>query len=85
MDNLSAHKAVGVEEAIGRAGASVWWLPPYSPELNPIEKLWSKIKSWLRRVAADTLDGLVHAAGDAFGAVRPDECANDFRACGYET
>jgi len=85
MDNLAAHKAAGVEEAICGAGASVWWLPPYSPELNPIEKLWSKIKSWLRRAAADTLDGLTLAAGEAFNAVGPDECANYFKACGYET
>jgi len=85
MDNLAAHKAAGVEEAICRAGASVWWLPPYSPDLNPIEKLWSKIKSWLRRAAADTLDGLALAAGEAFNAVGPDECANYFKACGYET
>jgi len=85
MDNLSAHKAAGVEEAIERAGASVWWLPPYSPELNPIEKLWSKIKSWLRRAAADTLDGLILATGEAFRAVANDECANYFKACGYET
>ena len=48
MENLRSHKAVGVEAAIEAVGASVWWLPPYSPDLNPIEKLWSKIKSWLR-------------------------------------
>jgi transposase len=85
MDNLGAHKAAGVEEAIERAGASVWWLPPYSPDLNPIEKLWSKVKSWLRRVAAGTVDGLWRAAGDAFRAVTPGECANYFRSCGYRT
>jgi transposase len=71
MDNLGAHKAAGVEEAIERVGASVWWLPPYSPELTPIEKLWSKVKSWLRRVAAGTVDELWRAAGDAFRAVTP--------------
>ncbi|MEM1186754.1 MAG: IS630 family transposase [Planctomycetota bacterium] len=85
MDNLGAHKAAGVEEAIEAAGASVWWLPPYSPDLNPIEKLWSKIKSRLRRAAAGTLDGLCRAAGDAFRAVTPDECANYFASCGYQT
>jgi len=83
MDNLGAHKAAGVEEAIESVGASVWFLPAYSPDLNPIEKLWSKIKSWLRRTAADTLDGLCQAAGEAFRAVTPDECANYFRSCGY--
>jgi len=83
MDNLSAHKTAGVEEAIERVGASVWFLPPYSPDLNPIEKLWSKIKVWLRRVAGDTFDALAHAAGDAFGAVTPTECANYFQSFGY--
>lgn len=83
MDNLGSHKAAGVEEAIERVGASVWYLPPYSPDLNPIEKLWSKIKSWLRRAAADTLDGLTRAAGEAFRAVGADECANYFTSCGY--
>ena len=83
MDNLGSHKAVGVEEAIERVGASVWYLPPYSPDLNPIEKLWSKIKSRLRRAAADTLDGLTLAAGEAFRAVDADECTNYFTSCGY--
>jgi len=82
MDNLGAHKVDGVERAIERADASVWWLPPYSPDLNPIEKLWSKVKAWLRRAMADTLDGLTLAAGDAFRAVNAEECANYFRSCG---
>jgi transposase len=85
MDNLSSHKVAGVEEAIESAGASLWWLPPYSPDLNPIEKLWSKVKAWLKRAAADTLDGLVHAAGNAFRRVSIDECANYFTSCGYRT
>jgi transposase len=83
MDNLGAHKAAGVAEAIEAAGASVWYLPAYSPDLNPIEKLWSKIKSWLRHAMADTLDGLVNAAAEAFRRVTPGECANYFTACGY--
>ncbi len=65
MDNLGAHKAPGVEEVIDAVGASVWWLPPYSPDLNPIEKLWSKVKSRLRRAAAGTVGGLTRAAGEA--------------------
>ena len=85
MDNLGAHKAAGVEEAIDAVGASVWWLPPYSPDLNPIEKLWSKVKSRLRRVSAGTVDGLWRAAGDAFRAVTMEECANYFTSCGYGT
>lgn len=83
LDNLSAHKVADVERLIDAAGASVWWLPPYSPDMNPIEKLWSKIKSWLRRAAADTLEDLALAAGDAFRAVTDVECANYFRCCGY--
>ena len=85
MDNLASHKVAGVAEAIEAAGASVWYLPPYSPDLNPIEKLWSKVKAWLRRVGARTLDGLLHAVGDALNAVRPDECLNYFISCGYAT
>ncbi len=85
MDNLSAHKVAGVEEAIEEVNASVWWLPQYSPDLNPIEKLWSKVKSRLRRAAATTLEGLAHAAGEAFRSVTEAECANYFRSCGYGT
>jgi transposase len=85
MDNLSSHKVAGVEEAIERVGASVWYLPPYSPDLNPIEKLWSKVKTWLRRVAQRTVEGLIQAVGDALRAVAPDECQAYFRSCGYAT
>src|SRR5690606_35104275 len=58
MDNLNCHKVAGVEEAIEAAGASVWYLPPYSPDLNPIEKLWSKVKAWLRGAQAATVEEL---------------------------
>jgi transposase len=85
MDNLSSHKVTGVRESIESVGASVWYLPPYSPDLNPIEKMWSKIKAWLRRVAARTVDGLLEAVGDAFRAVDAEECRNYFRSCGYDT
>lgn len=85
MDNLAAHKVAGVEDAVEAVGATVWWLPPYSPDLNPIEKLWSKIKSWLRRAMAQTMTGLVRAAGVAFRAVTPNECDNYFASCGYRT
>lgn len=85
MDNLGAHKAAGVEEAIDAAGASLWYLPAYSPDLNPIEKMWSKVKSWLRRAAASTFASLVDAAGDAFAAVNSTECRGYFHSCGYGT
>lgn len=85
MDNLASHKVKGVQEAIESVYASVWYLPPYSPDLNPIEKLWSKVKAWLRRVAARTVGGLVQAVGDALGAVDASECRAYFSSCGYDT
>ena len=83
MDNLSSHKAVGVREAIESAGADLWYLPPYSPDLNPIEKLWSKVKAWLRRVAARDFDAIGHALADVLRTVTAGECANYFKSCGY--
>jgi len=85
MDNLASHKVAGVREAIESVGASIWYLPPYSPDLNPIEKLWSKLKAWLRRVAARTVEGLIQAVGDALRAVDPKECHAYFTSCGYAT
>lgn len=85
MDNLSAHKSPAVIEAIESADATVWYLPPYSPDLNPIEKLWSKVKAWLRRVATRTFDAIGQALVDALRSVTPGECANYLRSCGYET
>lgn len=83
MDNLAAHKVPSVLEAIHHADAELWFLPAYSPDLNPIEKLWSKVKAWLRRAAPDTFDAIGQAVADALRAVDPIECANYFGACGY--
>lgn len=83
MDNLSSHKVAGVREAIEAVGAEVWYLPPYSPDLNPIEKLWSKVKAWLRRLSAATFDTLIQAIAQALRAVAPDECGRYFISCGY--
>ncbi len=85
MDNLSAHKGAAVREAIESAGCDLWYLPPYSPDFNPIEKLWSKVKAWLRRVSATTFETLSDAVVDALQAVGPQECSNYFKSCGYET
>ena len=85
MDNLASHKVEGVREAIDHVGASVWYLPPYSPDLNPIEKMWSKVKTWLRRVAARTVEGLIQAIGEVLRAVDADECRAYFRSFGYAT
>ena len=84
MDNLASHKVTGVREAIESVGASVWYLPPYSPDLNPIEKLWSKVKAWLRRIAARSVEGLIQAVGEALRAVDANECRAYFRSCGYD-
>jgi len=83
MDNLSSHKSAAVREMIESARADLWYLPAYSPDLNPIEKLWSKVKAWLRRVMASTFDELMDAMADALRAVEANECANYFRSCGY--
>lgn len=83
MDNPASHKVRGVREAIEAAGCDLWYLPPYSPDLNPIEKLWSKVKAWLRRVSATTFEALSDAVADALRAVKLDECSHYFDACGY--
>jgi transposase len=83
MDNLPAHKVRGVRQAIEAAGASLIYLPPYSPDLNPIEKAFAKLKAILRKAAARTLDGLWDAIAHALAAFTPQECANCFAACGY--
>ena len=85
MDNLAAHKVTGVQEAIESRAAELWYLPPYSPDLNPIEKLWSKIKQKVRQLSERTWHGLVDAIAFAFGQVSLDECSNYFRSCGYAT
>lgn len=85
MDNLASHKVAGVREAIDYAGASIWYLPPYSPDLNPIEKMWAKIKARLRRVAARTVEDLIHGVGEALRTVDADECKAYFRSCGCDT
>ncbi|MEI6505188.1 MAG: IS630 family transposase [Planctomycetota bacterium] len=83
MDNLSSHKDPAVRGLIESAGADLWYLPAYSPDLNPIEKLWSKAKAWLRRVMAHTFEGVVAAIAQALSAADSTECAAYFRACGY--
>ena len=84
MDNLPAHKVTGVRKAIEGAGAYLIYLPPYSPDLNPIEKAFSKLKAILRKAAARTLEGLWAAIGNALNAFTAEECRNYFAACGYD-
>jgi transposase len=83
MDNLASHKSGAARALIESAYATLWLLPPYSPDLNPIEKLWSKVKAWLRRAEARTLDAIGAALVDVLRTVSPDECANYLRSGGY--
>ena len=83
MDNLSSHKVKGVVEAIQAVGADVWYLPPYSPDLNPIEMMWSKVKSILRSIAARTAESLHQAIGMALNAVTPSDLMGYFQHTGY--
>lgn len=83
MDNLQPHKAAGVREAIEAAGATLLYLPPYSPDFNPIENLWSKVKQFLRSAAARTFDRLCEAIDAALAAVTADDCRGFFNHCGY--
>jgi transposase len=84
MDNLPAHKPAAVRAAIEAAGAELRFLPPYSPDLNPIENAFSKLKALLRKAAVRTVDDLWRAIGKAIDAVTPNECQNYFAACGYD-
>ena len=84
MDNLATHKVEGVREAIEAAGASLVYLPPYSPDFNPIEKAFAKLKALLGKPAARTRDDLWAAITHAIDAFTPDECRNLFAACGYD-
>lgn len=83
MDNLAPHKAPAIIAAIEMAGAEVWFLPPYSPDLNPIEKLWSKVKALLRSAKARTEKALLKAISVALGAVCSSDARGWFSSCGY--
>jgi transposase len=83
LDNLSAHQVAGVREAIEAAGAKVVCLPPYSPDLNPIELVFSKLKRLLRSAQARTVDGLYSLLGNLLDHFPPHECRNYFHHCGY--
>jgi len=83
MDNLSSHKRTGVREAIESAGASLIYLPPYSPDFNPIEQAFAKFKWLLKSAAERTVEALWTTCGKLLDQFTPDECKNDFRHCGY--
>jgi transposase len=84
LDNLPAHKGSAVREAVEAAGARLLFLPPYSPDFNPIENAFAKLKALLRKAAARTIDELWIAIGNSLDAFKPDECANYFAAASYD-
>ncbi len=83
MDNLAAHKVAGVRQAIEICGAELRYLPPYSPDLNPIENAFAKLKAHVRKSAARTLDALERAAANALPKFKPEQFANFFAHAGY--
>ena len=83
MDNLPAHKVTGVRKAIEAVGAELLYLPPYSPDLNPIEMMFSKLKALLRKAAQRTVRGLWNTIGELLSQFPPIECQNYFRQAGY--
>ena len=83
MDNLAAHKVAGVRQLIEARGAQLLYLPPYSPDFNPIEQAWAKIKQLLRAAKARLVEALQQAAAEAIAAITADNAAAWFRHCGY--
>jgi transposase len=84
MDNLSSHKRDAVRERIEAVGATLRFLPPYSPDFDPIEKAFSRLKAMLRKIGERTVSGLWDVIGSLVDIFQPRECANYFAACGYD-
>jgi len=84
MDNLASHKVSRVRLAIENAGANLLYLPPYSPDFNPIEMAFSKLKAHLKKAAARTIDDLWKLIGSLIGKFTSKECKNYFKAAGYD-
>jgi transposase len=83
MDNLGSHRGKAVRQAIRQAGAKLFFLPKYSPDLNPIELVFSKLKHGLRKAAARSYEAVLAAIGELLGSYSPKECANYVKNCGY--
>jgi putative transposase len=83
MDNLGSHKSAGVRRAIQAAGARLWYLPPYSPDLNPIEQTFAKIKHWMRKAQKRSVEDTWRYIGQLVEHIKPNECANYFQNAGY--
>lgn len=84
MDNLSSHKRPAIRERIETAGATLCFLPPYSPDSNPIEKAFSRLKAMLRKASERTVSGLWDLIGKLVDTFQPMECTNYFSSCGYD-
>jgi transposase len=82
LDNHSSHKVSGIEVAILAKGATLFYLPPYSPDFNPIEKFFAKLKALLRKAAKRSIDALWNQIGELLDTVTPDQCSNFFASCG---
>ena len=82
---LARPQRAAIEELIKAAGAELRYLPPYSPDMNPIEKAFSKLKAYLRKIAERTVAGLIRALETCADIFKPTECTNYFAACGYDT
>lgn len=83
LDNLTAHKTRRVQAALAALGVEVWYLPPYSPDLNPIEKCWSKLKTYLRTRAARSYEKLSEAISEGLKTITAADAGNWIRHCGY--
>ena len=83
MDNLGSHKAAAIRKMIKAAGARLWFLPPYSPDLNPIEQAFAKIKHWMRHAQKRTIEDTWRHVGHLVAGIKPSECGNYFANAGY--
>ena len=83
MDNLGSHKSADLRNMIRAAGARLWYLPPYSPDLNPIEQAFAKIKHWMRLAQKRTVDDVWQHIGSLVATIQPNECNNYFANAGY--
>lgn len=83
MDNLGSHKSTAVRDALGAAGARLWFLPKYSPDLNPIEQSFAQIKHWMRLAQRRNHEDIWRQLGHLVNTIKPDQCANYFKNAGY--
>ncbi len=84
VDNLSSHKRASIRALVEAVGATLMFLPPYSPDFNPIENAFARLKAMLRKAAERTVAGLWDLIGQLVDVFQPAECANDFNSCGYD-